>query len=248
MNRSQTLSLLLAAALACASGLPAAPTIDPKADAILKKVTGKLAAAKSVAVKGSRTGDTDVLNEGAGTTKFEVGILRPGFIRAKVDGDLAFHMVSDGVNLSWFEPNSNSYGVLKSAPTIDGAVDIVKSHLSFGFPVGDLLANEAYARNVRSDTEVTYAGTTQVAGHAVDLVKLASPRATVDLFVDQESHLLHKLVVTTKDAKKPYHYEVAFASWDLAAGLKPSDFVFHKPAGAERIEPPADAAAKKRVE
>jgi hypothetical protein len=248
MHRSRIPFLLLAAVLAASPAHSAAPAIDPKADAILKQVTGKLAAAKSVVVKGTRTGDSEVLNEGAGTTKFEVGILRPGFIRASVEGDLAFHMVSDGVDLSWFEPNSKTYGVLKSAPAIDGAVDIVKSHLSFGFPVGDLLANEAYARNIRSDTGVTYAGTAQVGGHATDHVRLESPRATVDLFVDQESHLLHKLMVTTKDAKQPYHYEVAFTSWDLDAGLKPSDFVFHKPEGAERIEPPAGAAAKKRVE
>jgi hypothetical protein len=235
----------LAAALAIAPGLRSAPTVDPKAEAVVKNLAATLAAAKSVAVKGTRSGDSEILNEGSGTTKFEVGILRPGFIRGSVDGDLAFSMVSDGVNLSWFEPHSNTYGQMKSAPTIDGAVDIVKANLSFGFPVGDLLANEAYARNVKEDTSVTYAGTEKVGDHVTDHVTLDSPRATVDLFVDQASHLLQKMVVTKKDPAKAYHSEIKFASWNLDAGLKPADFGFKVPAGAERIEPAKGAAEKK---
>ncbi len=257
MNPFRISALIIAVAIVGAQGLQSAPEIDPKADQIVKSLAATLTAAKSVVVKGSRTGDSEILNEGAGTTTFDVGILRPGYIRATVDGDLAFHMMSDGVNISWFEPHSNSYGVLKGAPTIDGAVDIVKSNLSFGFPVGDLLANEAYARNVRDDTAVIYAGTEKVEGHATDHVKLDSPRATVDLFVDQVSHLLHKMVVvkkgdmpkdSLKETPRPYHSEIKFTSWDLNAGLKPSDFVFKAPAGAERILPPSSGAATKKPE
>lgn len=228
------------AALVASSGLHAATPIEPAAEKIVQAMCQTLASAKSIEVTGSRQVDEGFFEGKPDDTRstFIASVLRPGFIRSTAEGKMPLDLVSDGVNISWFAPSDNAYGVLKSAATIDGAIEILKKRTSMSFPVAELLANDVSAHHLKNVSAVSLVGTEKVGGATCDRVSLKIKTSVVELFIDQKSHLPQQIVVIAKDIKGEPRFQVDFKKWDLNAKLTPADFVFHTPAGADKIDPP----------
>ncbi|MEY4483585.1 MAG: hypothetical protein RL693_1037 [Verrucomicrobiota bacterium] len=239
MNLRISPSLLLAA-LVATSALNAASPLEPQAEKIVQAMCQTLSSAKSLEVAGSRRVDEGFFEGSPGDTSstFIASVLRPGYIRSTVEGKMPLDIVSDGVNLSWFAPSDNAYGVLKSAATIDGAIDILKSRTSMSFPVAELLANDVLTRGLKNVTSGKVVGTEKVGGATCDRVRLEMKTSAVELVIDQKSHLPQQLVVIAKDLKGEPRFQVDFKKWDLNAKLTPADFVFRAPAGADKLDPP----------
>lgn len=228
------------AVLVATSALHAATPLEPQADKIVQAMCQTLSSAKSLEVTGSRRVDEGFFEGKPGDTSstFIASVLRPGFIRSTVEGKTPLDLVSDGVHLSWFAPSDNAYGVLKSAATIDGAIDILRSRTSMSFPVAELLANDVHARGLKNVTSGKVVGTEQAGGATCDRVRLEMKSSVVELLIDQKSHLPKQLVVIARDIKGEPRFQVDFKKWELNAKLTPADFVFRAPAGADRIDPP----------
>ena len=122
--------------------------LEPRAMDLLKAISAKLAAAKSMsftAVVGyeypSKLGPPIVYS-----TRYDVTMQRPDKLRILIPGDgPASEFYYDGKTMTAYAPVENLAAVADAPPTIDAALDAAYKNAAIFFPFEDLLVADPYA-------------------------------------------------------------------------------------------------------
>ena len=214
--------------------------IDPKADAILKRMGQTLADAKSFTFD-SHAVTQHVLEDGqkvefARNTKF--AIRRPNRVAADVVGDfeeLSFRY--DGKTVTLYTRRTDSYGACDAKENIDATCDLLAGQYGMVLPLADLLFEDAYKTLTSSVRSGRHLGS----GYVFDIKchHLAFRQEAVDwqIWVDEgERPLPRKLVITYKETPAQLQFTAYLNNWNVSAELPDDRFTFKTPAGAKKID------------
>jgi hypothetical protein len=238
-----------------AAGAPAPappPAIEPKADAVLKRMGALLAGAKSFSFKSHATLDQALDNGQAVQVARNQRVVtrRPDRIAVVVDADLEeMSYWYDGKRVTALNRRTNAYAVTDAPPTIDATFDMLAERYGMVIPLSDLLFEDPYKALVTGARAGLYVGTGHVFETKCD--HLAFRQAGVDwqVWIEQgERPVPRKIVITYKDLPARPQYTAYLSDWNLDSDAKDERFVPKVPEGAKKVEfgpaPAAPAAAK----
>jgi hypothetical protein len=235
-----TLALIASAAIAVPAFAGDDGAIAPRAEEILRAVTGALASAQSLSFRAEVTVD-----EVAGTGQklqrggvVDVSVRRPDRVYADHDGD-RFHrkFVYDGKTMTILDVGPNLYASFDAPPTIDAMLAFARQKFGVMLPLGEVIVAkpiEAMLPNIESGL---YLGTARVGG--VTCHHLAFTQAAVDWQIwveDGPKPLLRKFVVNYKTQPQSPEFTAVFTKWDLATPLADGAFKLELPKDASKID------------
>ncbi|HEX9103302.1 MAG TPA: DUF2092 domain-containing protein [Polyangia bacterium] len=238
-KRIWMLAALLMAVPAAAREPVQRPSIDPKAEQVLRRMSGYLASLESFRVE-TEIVDELVLKNGQKlqeVSESRVAVKRPNRLRSDRLGpvaDVTFRY--DGNEFSIYGKRTGMYATAAAPPDIDRAIDVARDKLGIYAPGGDLLYSDPYAVLTEDAFEGTYVGLEPLAG--VNCHHLAFRGKDVDWQIwvqDGPQPLPRRYQITSKNDPGQPEFAVDLSHWDPQANVSDQEFTFAPPAGATRI-------------
>lgn len=201
--------MLLIALLVALSRSPA--TAAPSGDQILREMSAKLAAAKTIAFEAERQTDPALLEGRDVPEKSRVSavVRRPSQFAARgASQEGARQIVADGHTLTILDKKKNHYAQVPMPATLDGLIDKLDAEYGFTPPLLEFTSSNIY-RDFREQAHgVTYVGTDKLPAGFLRSVSchhlaLKGPAADAELWIDADDLLPRKLVATFHRAGHP---------------------------------------------
>lgn len=232
------LSALPAVAQTGAAGGGPAKRIDARADQLLRKMCDYLGGLKAFTLQTTNT--LEVIQFDGEKIGFEsvasVTVQRPKIRSHRVGVDEA-ELLYDGKALTIYSKAGNSYATEPAPPTMEGAIDLLRSVLGVDLPGGDLLYSDAYAGLMQDVFEADYLGVETVAGAHTHHLAFRGREVDFQVWVeDGDKPLPRKYVITTKWMTGAPTFGISMTNWNLTPRLDDTAFVFTPPAGARKID------------
>jgi hypothetical protein len=232
-----------ACALALGLTVASAPAqqIEPDADKMLHVMSDYLAGLK--AFTASYDVDDEIVDMKGQKLQYSasgsIAVERPGRLSVSRKGAFAdIGLTFDGKTISILGKKANVYGQLESpGPTIDEAVEELRSATGFDASGADLFAADAYAVLTEDVSEGVHVGTAIVAGVECDHLAFRNPRVDWQIWIRKgEQPLPLKYVITTKWVTGAPQHSLRLHDWNVAPQIDPAQFTFKAPDGARKIE------------
>jgi hypothetical protein len=255
-RRATTLAALLLATAAAAQEPPPPPIepelapqsrlVDPRADALVRQMSERLATASAFALEAEEVYDEVPEHSPRRqlTSVRHVALKRPGRLAGDAAGDAVNRSFwYDGTTFWALDKEQNVWTSGRVPDTIDGALDWVFEATGTVVPLADFLFADPYARLMEGVQRGVYLGVHEAAG--VPCHHLSFEQATIDwqLWIDAGKDAVpRKLVIAYKTEDEVPQYAVTIRKWNLEARLPDELFRFEPPAGARRVEIPAFTA------
>ena len=243
---STTLALLLGAALAwpAAAQTAAAPAakpaakkaaakpapfkavLEPRAVELLKGMSARLAAAKSLSFTAvasyeypSRLGPPIVY-----TMRYDVALQRPNQLKIVVPGDgPATEFYWDGKEMVAFAPAENLVAVASAPPTLEGALKQAFDTAAIYFPFTDLLLNDPYAAiSPGAVTAFVVGPSAIVGGIKTDMIVWANNDVFLQIWIGTEDKLPRRIRAQFRADPKKLRHDLELSNWQLD-GAVPAD-------------------------
>jgi hypothetical protein len=246
-RRSAGVVLALVAVLSALSGgvaLAAEGTTPPKvmepyALELLKKMSDKLAAAKSLAF---RTRDTVEAPGGTGQflnffAESQVMVERPNKLMAKIAGDAPpFDFYYDGSKMVVYAPTQKLYAATEAPGTIDELLPFAVKKAGIILPFDDVLYSDPYTVLTKDLTSAFYAGYSNFHGHRCEHLAFASAGLQWQIWINDKTLLPCLMMGTMLDVQGAPRFAVEFSHWRLDQKFSPKQFSLTKPEGAGEME------------
>jgi hypothetical protein len=230
---------------------PAPPAIDPKADAILRKMSATLAGAERLTVESEETID-QFSNSGQ---KVQLGkhvaiaARRPGEFAADVDGDdeKVRFVLRDG-KIGIINHLEKCYATADVPRTIDAAFDLLAEKYGMTTPLCDLLFADPYKVLTERVRSGEYLGMHRVMGQKCHHLAFRQDGIDWQIWIeDSERALPRKLVITHKELPGYPQFTALLDKWNLAPQIPDAAFEFSPPPGMNKIDlVPVDKADESR--
>lgn len=230
---------------ACTSmQMDSSAAIDDDAEAILKKMSDKLAAADRFTVSGSRNISPALLanRKLKQNSTFKGAVIRPDRIAASsTSGGVTRRFIYEGNDVTLHDVEMNHYATVKGASTIDRTIDKIIKKWDFHPPMADLLVSNPYRSLTQGAQSGKTNGTQWVGGVKCNRVAVTKDAVDWEIWIASNDHLPKKLEITFKDQADNPKATLMFQNWNLDPKLKDSQFTFNPPKDAMEIEmAPAD--------
>ena len=225
---------------------PGSRLIEPRADALVRQMSDRLARATAFALEAEEVYDEVPEHSPRQqlTNLRRVAMRRPNRLVGDASGDaLNRSFWYDGKVFSVLDKEQNVWAAGEVPPTIDAALDWVFGQTGTVIPLADFLYGDAYARLMQDVQRGVYLGIHEAAG--VPCHHLSFEQATIDwqLWIDAGAEPLpRKLVITYKTEDEVPQYSVTIRKWNLQATVPEALFTFTPPEGATRVDVVAIAA------
>jgi hypothetical protein len=238
---------------------PAAPPaaelpLEPRAIAILKASSARLAAARTMSFTAvasyespSRLGPAL-----AYSTRSAVTVQRPDKLRVIQDADgPVSEFYYDGKTMVAFAPAENLVAVAEAPPTIDAALEAAYHQAAIYFPFSDVMVADPYG-DIASGLELAfYIGQSRVVGGTTtDMVAYSSHGVFVQIWIGAEDKLPRMARAVFRKDPLSLRHQVEFSSWKLGGTVPASAFASARTAAAKRMPfahpdpaPPSEAPA-----
>jgi hypothetical protein len=225
------------------AGKAAAPEfkliLEPRAMDLLKAMSAKLAAAKSMsftAVAGyeypSKLGPPIVY-----TTRYDVTMQRPDKLRILMPGDgPASEFYYDGKAMIAYAPAEHLAAVAAAPPTIDAALQAAFDNAAIYFPFTDLVAADPYAALTNGAILAFYIGPSSVIGGTkTDMVAWANSDVFMQIWIGADDKLPRRFRAVFADDPLKLRHEMELSNWQLDPAVAPDAFVAAKAQTAGRM-------------
>jgi hypothetical protein len=215
-------------------------TIDPKADAALRKMGDYLHSLKSFGVEAT-TVDEKVTTEGQKVQEVQHSKMivdRPGSLRVErvsPNGHTTFR--TDGKQFSAYNKEKNVYATAAAPPDLDTAVDQFRERLHVDAPGGDLIVSDPYHALIDGVVTARYVGLEPIDG--VMAHHLAVQKKDVDWQIwikDGPDAVPLRYVITSKDMKSHPQFTLQLTNWQPEVQVASDTFAFTPPPGAKRVD------------
>ncbi len=222
------------------AGAPAFKMVlEPRAMALIKATSDKLAAAKSMsftAVVGyeypSKLGPPIVY-----TTRYDVAMQRPDRLRVLMPGDgPASEFYYDGKTVTAYAPVENLAAVADAPSTIDATLKMAFQKAAIYFPFSDALVADPYAAFTDGAILAFYIGPSGVVGGTnTDMVAWANPDVFVQMWIGADDKLPRRMRAVFAADPLALRHEMEFSNWKLDPVLPPDTFESAKAQSAGRM-------------
>lgn len=237
--------LLLASAARAADAAPEAlpakksgaastgPKLDPKALEVLRAMSTKLAAAKTMVFTavGTYESPSRFGPPLAYSTLSLVALRRPDKLAVTSPGDgpvSAFYY--DGKKMMALAPAEGLVAIADAPPTIDGALHAAYESADIYFPFTDVLVSDPYGAIADRLDVAFYIGQSKViGGTTTDMIALANDRVFAQLWIGAEDKLPRRSRAVYLSDPSRLRQEVEISDWRLDGEIPEKAFA---PAGA----------------
>jgi hypothetical protein len=251
------LGLALAAPASAQTAAPAAPAkaakpaakkvtgsevrnvLQPQAMDLLKAMSTRLAAAKSMAFTAivgyeypSKFGPVIVY-----PTRYDVTMQRPDKLRILMPGDgPASEFYYDGKAMIAYAPAENLAAVADAPPTIDAALQVAFDKSAIYFPFSDLLAADPYAALTNGAVLAFYIGPSSVIGGVkTDMVAWANKDVFMQIWIGADDKLPRRFRAVFADDPLQLRHEMEITNWQLDPVVAADAFASAKAQAAGRM-------------
>jgi len=225
--------------LSTAKAAKPAPELEAKALDVLRAMSGRLAAARSMSFTSVVTHESPsrigpVL---AYMTKSEVQMQRPDKLRVLTLGDgPASEFYFDGKTMTAFAPAENLAAVAPAPSTIDAMLKLVFDSAAIYFPFADVIAADPYETIVGAMTVAFYIGQSNVVGGTTtDMVAIASDSMFVQIWVGADDKLPRMMRATFRGDPLRLRHQMELSDWKLDPVLAEQAFTSLNAANAKKV-------------
>jgi hypothetical protein len=227
------------------------PGIEPAAVTILKTMSEKLAAAKTVSFTAVSTYESPAINGQPlyYTTVSQVALQRPDKLRVITPGDgPPTEFYYDGKTMVAYDPAMNVAAVADAPATIDAMVKAAYDKAAIYFPFVDFIVADPYKDMEGSLKSAFVVGRSDaVGGTLTDMVATASDTVQAELWIGVADKLPRMIrAVYPKDPGKK-RYQTGFSNWRLNDRVGANAFASERAMKAPRMNfknPDSEAPAK----
>jgi hypothetical protein len=228
--------------------LPDRPQLEPKAVAILKAMSDRLAAARTMTFTATVTYEAAARTGQplAYTTLSEVTVRRPDKLKVVTPGDGSpSEFYYDGRTMTAYAPGPGLVAVADAPPTIDAVLKAAYDEAAIYFPFSDLIVADPYG-DVAPGLRLAFViGQSRVVGGVLtDMVAVANDVVQVELWIGADDRLPRMVRATYFDEPGGFRHALELSDWRLDPPLPADAFASDRAAGAKRIEFANPAAAK----
>jgi len=241
----------------------APPALEPKALAILKASSDRLAAAHTMAFTAvetyespSRQGHPLVF-----ANKFEVTLQRPDKLRVITVGDgPASEFYYNGKTMTAYAPAENLIAAADAPPTIDAAMEAAYHLSGTYFPFDDLIVADPYKDMAEGLKLAYYIGQSHIVGDTTtDMVAYIDNGVFIEIWIGVEDKLPRVIHAIYLDDPARLRHNLLLSDWKLdlavaanafapganAAGAKHIPFAHPHPQPPPGAKPPAKSKPPK---
>jgi len=220
--------------------------VEPRAMDLLKAMSAKLAAAKSIAFTAtvgyeypSKLGPPIVY-----TTRYDVTMQRPDKLRILVPGDgPASEFYYDGKSMIAYAPAEDLAAVADAPPTIDAALVAAFEKAAIYFPFSDLLAADPYAALTDGAILAFYIGPSGVVGGTkTEMLAWANDDVFAQIWIGVDDKLPRRVRAVFSADPLQLRHEMELSSWQLDTAVPADAFASAKVKTAGRMAFAAPAA------
>jgi hypothetical protein len=217
----------------------APPALEPKALAILKASSDRLAAAHTLAFTAvetyespSRQGHPLVF-----VNKSEVTLQRPDKLRVITPGDgPASEFYYNGKTMTAFAPAENLIAVADAPPTIDAAMEAAYRLHGTYFPFDDLIVADPYKDMAEGLKLAYYIGQSHVVGDTTtDMVAYVDNGVFIEIWIGVEDKLPRLIHAVYLDDPAQLRHNLLLSDWKLDLSIPADAFAPANAAGAKHI-------------
>jgi hypothetical protein len=214
--------------------------LEPKAIALLKAMSERLASAKTLSFTAisfyespARTGLPLVY-----TTLSEVTLQRPNKLRVITPADgPPSEFYYDGKTMMAYAPDKHLVAVADAPPTIDAMLKAAYDKAAIYFPFTDVLVADPYKDFSEGLKLAFVVGQSKVvAGTTTDIVVVASDAVQAQIWIGAEDHLPRAFRATFFDEPGTYRHAVEFTKWRLNPPVPPGTFTSAAAAKAPHMQ------------
>ncbi len=225
--------------------------LEPRAMDLLKAVSDKLAAAKSMSFTAtvgyeypSKLGPPIVY-----TTRYDVTMQRPDKLRVLIPGDgPASEYYYDGKKAMAYAPAENLVAITDAPPTIDAALEAAYKNAAIFFPFEDLLVSDPYAAMTNGAILAFYIGPSGVVGGVkTDMVAWANNDVFLQIWIGADDKLPRRIRAMYRADPLALRHELELSNWQIDPPVTPDMFTSAKAQAAGRMEFAAPAPPPKGV-
>ena len=214
--------------------------IDPKADALLRKMSADLAGMKNFSFDASHvlevvTKQGEKLHDLAEAT---VRVQRPNKLRSERMGPLGgATLYYDGKNLTVYGKRNNLYATAPTPSTLDETIDFARESLSLDAPGADLLYSDPYKVLMEDAVSGRYMGMEPVGDRMCHHLAYRGHQTDWQLWIEDGPRALPcRFVITSKKQPGAPEYTVSTSNWREERSSPPDAFAFTPPPDAMKIE------------
>jgi len=225
--------------------------LEPRAMDLLKAMSAKLAAAKSMSFTAtvgyeypSKLGPPIVY-----TTRYDVTMQRPDKLRIVMPGDgPASEFYYDGKQMMAYAPVENLVAVVDAPPTIDAALAAAYKSAALFYPFTDLLVADPYAALTNGAILAFVIGpSTVVGGTKTDMLAWANNDVFLQIWIGADDKLPRRVRATFREDPLRLRHEMELSNWQLDGTIAPDAFTSTKAQAAGRMAFAAPAPPPKGV-
>ena len=237
------LGATLAAGVAAQSAAPAAKAapkkpaaqkapfkavLEPRAVELLKAMSQRLAAAKSLSFSAvasyeypSRLGPPIVY-----TMRYDVALQRPNQLKIVVPGDgPGSEFYWDGKEMVAFAPAENLVAVESAPPTLEGALKQAFDRAAIYFPFTDLLLPDPYAAISPGAILAYMIGPSGIVGGVkTDMLVWANNDVFLQIWLGADDKLPRRIRAQFRDDPKKLRHDLELSNWQLDGAIAADTF------------------------
>lgn len=213
--------------------------IEPKADALLRKMSTDLAGMRAFRFNADQVMEV-VTRQGQkiqSVAESTVWVQRPNKLRADRMGPLGGATVYyDGSRLTVYGKRDNLYATTRAPDDLDGTIDFAREQLGLAAPGADLLYSNPYAVLTEDAVSGKYLGIEPVGNRMCHHLAFRGTQTDWQLWVEDGPRALPcRFVIVSKRVTGQPQYTVATSGWTAAPGFSPETFAFSPPPDAGKI-------------
>jgi hypothetical protein len=221
------------------AGAASAPAKEPDAMALLKRMCGRIQAARTFTVRGQVSLELPVADGTLATffNEYETSVRRPDGLAAHRVGDLPdFRFAYDGKSMTVLVPGQGKWATTSAPPTLDAMLPVAGEQGGLNMPFDEFLVADPCAAILAGVTQVVTTKPATIKGKKVEHLILSGPQLRLEYWIDPATALPARALVVYVDEPQQSHFQVDFAEWKLDPKLPASTFALPMPKGATQVD------------
>ena len=230
-------AVLVVCMAAAATAAAAGPSLEPRADRVLREASALLGGADrfTFRVESMR----GVVAEGGQKIHYHgestVAVARPQQVWADGRGDRGgFRMWYDGKRFTALDKVENTYSSVPLTGSIDEAFDFLAKEFGISPPLVDLIYSDLYGVVTKAVNSGFYAGLHELGGVSCHHLAFSGDEIDVEVWVeDGLLPLPRKIIISYKGRDGAPQFEAQLHDWDLSPEFREDLFRFSLPEDAQ---------------
>ncbi|MCY1082187.1 DUF2092 domain-containing protein [Archangium lansingense] len=216
------------------------PAVEPKARALLEKMSDFLANQRQFSVQ--TDGSIEVVLQSGEKVEYDyssdVRVKRPDKLRSDRHGektDAEFYY--DGRTFTLYGRNKHYYATADAPGNLDEAIDAAREKLGIEAPAADLLYSKPFEILMEDVVSATYLGPSSIRGVSCEHLAFRGNETDWQIWIqDGPKPVPCKFVITSKKVQGSPEFTVEFSQWNLSPRLGEEVFRFTPRGNDKRID------------